>query len=204
MRIGILGGTFDPPHIGHLVIAEATRAQLALAKVYFVPARQPPHKLGEKVTPLEDRLAMLQLALGNKPHLAISLVEANRPGPSYTLDTIRELQNEFPAATELYFIMGLDSLRDLPTWHEPRELIELCRLAVLRRPGYSADLDELEKKIPGLRARVVFIPAPELEISSSDLQELVREGKSIEDMVSPDVAAYIREHHLYEDSTEDG
>jgi nicotinate-nucleotide adenylyltransferase len=198
MRIGILGGTFDPPHIGHLVIAEEAREKLALAHVYFVPARQPPHKLDEPVTPFEDRLAMLRLALDENPFFTLSLVEANRPGPSYTVDTLRELRRELPPATELYFIMGMDSLVNLPTWHRPQELIELCRLAVLRRPGYSADMDALEEKIPGIKACVVFIPAPELEISSTELQERVRAGHSIEYLVPDGVAQYIAEHHLYE------
>ncbi len=198
MRIGILGGTFDPPHIGHLVIAEEAREQLNLARVYFVPAQQPPHKLAEPVTPFADRVAMLQLALDENPFFTLSLVEANRPGPSYTVDTIRELRREFPPATELFFIMGLDSLANLPTWYHPRELIELCQLAVLRRPGYTVDMNDLETKIPGLRSRVVFIPAPELEISSTELQARVRAGHSIQYMVPDGVAEYVAEHHLYE------
>ncbi len=198
MRIGILGGTFDPPHIGHLVIAEEARERLGLARVYFVPARQPPHKMHETVTPLQDRIEMLRLALDENAFFTLSLVEANRPGPSYTVDTIRELRREFPPASELFFIMGMDSLERLPTWHEPRQLIEMCRLAVLRRPGYAADLNALEEQIPGLKSRVVFIPAPELEISSTDLQARVRAGHSIEYMVPGGVAEYIQEHHLYE------
>jgi nicotinate-nucleotide adenylyltransferase len=197
VRIGILGGTFDPPHIGHLVIAEEARVKLALAKVYFVPARQPPHKMGEPVSPLQDRVAMLRLALDTSPFFVLSLVEANRPGPSYTVDTIRQLHKEFPPATELFFIMGMDSLAELPTWHKPSDLIEMCHLAVLRRPGYSADMEELEKKIPGIKSRVLFIPAPELEISSSDLQGRVRQGLSIQYMVPDGVANYIVQHHLY-------
>jgi nicotinate-nucleotide adenylyltransferase len=197
MRIGILGGTFDPPHIGHLVIAEEARQKLGLAKVYFVPAREPPHKRGEPLSPLEDRIAMVRLALADHPFFALSLAEAVRPGPSYTVDTIRQLSGEFPPATELYFVMGMDSLAGLPTWHEPAKLIEMCTLAVLRRPGYSADIDELERQIPGLASRVVFIPAPELEISSSDLQERVREGLSIQHLVPSCVADYVAEHHLY-------
>jgi nicotinate-nucleotide adenylyltransferase len=198
MRIGILGGTFDPPHIGHLVIAERAREKLGLAKVYFVPANEPPHKRGEPMSPLKDRVAMLRLALDDHPFFALSMVEANRPGPSYTVDTIRQMLAEFPPATEVFFVMGMDSLAALPTWHEPRELIELCNLAVLKRPGYSADMEKLEREIPGLRSRVVFIPAPELEISSSDLQDRVRAGFSIQYMVPSCVAEYVSEHHLYE------
>lgn len=197
MRIGILGGTFDPPHIGHFVIAEEAREKLRLAKVYFVPAREPPHKRGEPVSPFEDRVAMLRLALDDHPFFALSMVEANRPGPSYTTDTVRQMLSEFPPATEIFFVMGMDSLAALPTWHEPGELIKLCHLAVLRRPGYSADMNKLEREIPGLRSRVDFIPAPELEISSSDLQARVREGQSIRFMVPTCVSEYIAEHKLY-------
>ncbi len=198
MRIGILGGTFDPPHIGHLVIAEQAREKLKLDRVYFIPAREPPHKLNQVITPLADRVAMLRLALDENPFFTLSLVEAERPGPSYTVDTLRELRCELPAGTELFFIMGMDSLANLPTWHQPGELIQLCQLAVLRRPGYLADMQALEKKIPGLAARVVFIPAPELELSSTELQALVRAGQSIQYMVPDAVAEYIQEHHLYE------
>ncbi|MGE5138531.1 MAG: nicotinate-nucleotide adenylyltransferase, partial [Rudaea sp.] len=180
MRIGILGGTFDPPHIGHLVIAEEARSKLELARVYFIPARRPPHKLDEPVTPLEHRVEMLRLALDGNPFFSLSLIEANRPGPSYTLDTLRELRQEFPPSTELYFIMGMDSLVELPTWHEPAELIRLCRLAVLKRPGYRADMESLDKQIPGIASRVVFIPSPELELSSTELHARCRAGLSLE------------------------
>lgn len=198
MRIGVLGGTFDPPHIGHLVIAEEARQELGLAKVYFVPAREPPHKKGEPISPMSDRVAMLRLALAENPFFVLSLVEADRPGPSYTVDTVRQLYGEFPPATELFFVLGMDSLAALPSWHEPKRIIEYCTLAVLRRPGYSADLDSLERQIPGLKSKVVFIPAPELEISSSDLQARVRAGLSIQYMVPDCVAEYILDHHLYE------
>jgi nicotinate-nucleotide adenylyltransferase len=162
-----------------------------------VPAREPPHKRGEPVSSLEDRVAMLRLALDDHPFFVLSLVEANRPGPSYSVDTVRQMLNEFPPATELFFVMGMDSLAALPTWHDPSGLIGLCKLAVLKRPGYSADIEKLARVIPGLEARVVFIPAPELEISSSDLQARVRQSLSIEYMVPDCVAEYIAEHHIY-------
>ena len=200
MRIGILGGTFDPPHIGHLVIAEEALEKLQLERVYFVPAQQPPHKLGELISPFADRVAMLQLALNANPAFTLSLIEANRPGPSYTVDTLRELRREFPPEAELFFVMGLDSLANLPTWYHPHELIELCQLAVLSRPGYTVDLDALEARIPGLRSRVVFIPAPELDISSTELHARVRAGHSIQYMVPKEVARYIAEHRLYKNS----
>ncbi len=198
MRIGILGGTFDPPHIGHLIIAEEAREKLGLDRVIFIPAPQPPHKLDEPVTPLQDRVAMLRLSLRNNPYFSLSLVEAERPGPSYTVDTLRVLRAEYPPEAELFFIMGMDSLVQLPTWHEPRELIALCMLAVLRRPGYAADLLALDRQIPGIASRVVFIPAPEIDLSSSELQAQVRAGESIRYLVPDGVAEYIAEHKLYQ------
>lgn len=198
MRIGILGGTFDPPHNGHLIIAAEARRALDLARVYFIPARQPPHKLDQRISPLEDRLAMLRLAVDEHPFFPISLVEVNRPGPSYTVDTLRELRREFLPSTELYFIEGMDSLAALPTWHRPQELIQLCYLAVLKRPGYEADLEALERHVPGVRARVVFIPAPEIEISSHEIQARCRAGQSLHDFVPLAVEQYIVEHRLYE------
>ncbi len=202
MRIGILGGTFDPPHIGHLIIAEEAREKLELDRVYFIPARQPPHKLGQPVTPLEDRVAMLRLALRYNPFFSLSLIEADRPGPSYTSDTLRELRADFPPETGLFFIMGMDSLEQLPTWHEPREIVALCMLAVLGRPGYTADLEALEQQIPGIKSRVVFIPAPEIELSSSELEARIRAGQSVRYLVPDGVPDYITEHHLYQPSEE--
>lgn len=199
MRIGILGGTFDPPHKGHLIIAEQARRALDLGQIYFVPARQPPHKLGLPITPVNDRLAMLRLAVDGHSFFSISLVEVKRPGPSYTVDTLRELRREFPPSTELYFIEGMDSLVALPTWHQPKELIQLCYLAVLKRPGYELDMDSLEDQVPGVRARVVFIPAPEIEISSHEIQARCRAGQSLHDLVPGPVEQYIAEHHLYEE-----
>ncbi len=198
MRIGILGGTFDPPHIGHIAIAEAAQRALDLAEVIFVPAREPPHKLDQRVTPLKDRLAMLRLALRDHPTFTLSLIEAERAGPSYTVDTLRELRAQFPPSTEIFFIEGEDSLGALPTWHKPHELIQLCKLAVLQRPGYTVDLDALEKQVPGVKARVVFINAPEIEISSHELQARCREGRSLRGFVPEGVDEYITQYHLYE------
>ncbi|MGB8644128.1 MAG: nicotinate-nucleotide adenylyltransferase [Anaerolineae bacterium] len=197
MRIGVLGGTFDPPHIGHLVIAEAARSKLGLSTVYFIPARQPPHKLDQPVTLMEHRLAMLRLALGDNPFFTLSLVEADRPGPSYTVDTIRELGQESPTGTEIFFIEGTDSLAALPTWHRPAELIQLCKLAVLQRPGYRADMQALQAQFPGIRSRVVFIHSPELSLSSHELQDRCRAGRPLKYLVPDGVADYIAEHTLY-------
>lgn len=198
MNVGILGGTFDPPHNGHLLIAHAARRALGLTRIVFIPAKQPPHKLHETVSPLADRLAMLELALQAHPEFVISLVEVERAGPSYTVDTLRELRRAVPPPAEIFFIMGMDSLENLPTWREPQAIVQLCKLAVLKRPGYAVDWDALEAKAPGVRDRVVLIAAPETDVSASQIRERAAAGGSLEGLVPPAVAAYIRAQHLYQ------
>lgn len=198
MNVGILGGTFDPPHNGHLLIAHAARRALGLTRIVFIPAKQPPHKLNETVSPLADRLAMLELALQAHPEFVISLVEVERAGPSYTVDTLRELRRAVPPPAEIFFIMGMDSLENLPTWREPQAIVQLCKLAVLKRPGYAVDWDALEAKVPGVRDRVVLIAAPETDVSASQIRARAAEGGSLEGLVPPAVAAYIRAQHLYQ------
>lgn len=197
MRIGVMGGTFDPVHIGHLAAAEEARAQLGLEQVIFVPAGIPPHKMDEEVLPAKHRLAMVKLAISSNSHFTVSRVDIDRPGPSYTVDTIKLLRDELGAETEIYFIMGSDSLMELPTWHEPRQLIHLCRLAVMTRPGYNIDLESLDEVLPGISSRVQFIDMPHLAISSSDLQWRVREGLPIKYQVPQEVEEYIYAYSLY-------
>lgn len=199
MRVGVLGGTFDPIHIGHLVAAEEARVCLDLEKVAFVPANLPPHKLHLSVTATEHRLRMVQLAISDNPCFVLSRVDVDRFGPSFTVDTIELLRDEYGPNGELYFIMGADSLADLLTWHRPERLIRLCRIVALTRPGYRADLDELNRLLPGAIARVQLLEMPLLEISSTDLQRRVQMGLSIKYLVPPAVEAYIRQHGLYQD-----
>jgi nicotinate-nucleotide adenylyltransferase len=194
--IGVLGGTFDPPHIGHLVIAQEALMQLGLAQVIFSPTRHPPHKPANGITPIEHRLAMVRLAIAPHREFALSQVDVDRAGPTYTVDTMHLLRAEFPDI-DLYFIMGMDSLASILTWRTPDKLIESCRLAVFDRPGFTADLDALEAQLPGLRERTVFLPAPALDIAASDLQRRVRAGLPIAHLVPEQVAAYIAEHGLY-------
>lgn len=196
-RIGVLGGTFDPPHIGHMIIAQEAMTQLNLAQVIFAPTRKPPHKLGNEITPIDHRLKMVELALNSNPRFVLSRVDVDRTGPTYTVDTLRLLRRDLGESVDLYFIMGLDSLANILTWHTPDKLIELCRLAVFNRPGYAADLDALNAQIPGLRERVILLKSPALEIAASDLQQRVRAGQSIKHLVPDRVAAYIAEHRLY-------
>lgn len=198
MKIGILGGTFDPPHNGHLHMARAAQDALGLAEIIFMPAKQPPHKLDDPVSPLETRVAMLERALAGEPTFVISMLEAERQGPSYTVETLRILRRELGDDAEIFFIIGEDSLVNFPTWHQPHEIVKLCKLAVLQRPKYDVDLDALDKRVPGVKASVVLIRARELDISSSDIRERVARGESIRKLVPARVADYIESHHLYQ------
>ena len=198
--VGVLGWTFDPPHNGHLLIAREAFTQLRLAQVLFAPTRQPPHKDAAQHTPIEHRLEMVRLAIAPYPQFVLSRVDVDRAGPTYTVDTLRLLREQFGGRVELYFIMGMDSLANLPTWHTPEQLIRACKLAVFRRPGITANLDQLERQVPGLRKRVVFLQSSALAVAASDLQQRVRAGQSIARMVPKAVAQYIAEHQLYQHS----
>jgi len=194
-RIGVLGGTFDPIHYGHLAAAEEARAKLNLREVVFVVAGLPPHKLDEEIAPAEDRYAMVELAIASNPHFSVSRIDIDRPGPSYTVDTIALLRQEW--TEEIYFIMGVDSLMEIDTWHQPQRLIQLCRLVAVERPGFVPDLERLEAAVPGITARTEIIDMPEVDISSTDLQRRVREGLPIKYQVPPEVEEYIYQHRLY-------
>jgi nicotinate-nucleotide adenylyltransferase len=196
MRLGILGGTFDPPHIAHLVMADQARSQLNLPCVYLVPSGQPPHKLDRPVTPIEHRLAMTQLAIAGDPGLALSRVDVDRPGPHYTADTLALLHAAHPD-DELYLLIGSDSLHDLTAWHDPERVIGQARLAAMRRPDANLDISKLESALPGISARIEWLDAPWLDISSSDIQRRVRVGLSIRHLVPAAVEQYIVEHRLY-------
>ena len=197
MRVGVFGGTFDPIHIGHLVAAEETRVQLSLERVVFVPAGLPPHKLANHISPVEHRLAMVQLAIASNPYFTVSRVDIDRFGPCYTVDTMELLRDEWGPDTGLYFIMGSDSLADILTWHKPERLIRLCRLAVVKRPGYDVDIEELDRLLPGIASRVRFINSPLIDVASCDIRRRVREGLSIKYQVPEVVEKYIYEHGLY-------
>ena len=203
-RIGVIGGTFDPIHYGHLAAAEEARVRVNLEKVLFAVAGLPPHKLDEEVTPVEHRLAMVQLGIFSNPDFELSRVDVDRSGPSYTVDTISILQEQWGQGTEMFFILGLDSLVEVPTWHEPERLIQLCHLVAVARPGFEVDMRQLEDSVPGISSRVEIIGMPEVDISSSDLQRRVREGLPIRYQVPEEVERYIREHRLYQQSAESG
>ncbi|MCL6432296.1 MAG: nicotinate-nucleotide adenylyltransferase [Anaerolineae bacterium] len=197
MRVGVLGGTFDPVHYGHLVIAEEARVRLGLSQVIFVPAKSPPHKLAQPHSDATHRLRMVQLAIASNPSFRTSEIELSRPGPSYTADTLALLREQLTPEAELYFIMGMDSLAHILTWHRPARVLALARLAVARRAGFGADMEALESALPGISARTHFLDAPEIGISSHDLRRRVQEGLPIRYQVPDSVEAYIRQHGLY-------
>ncbi|MGQ9502434.1 MAG: nicotinate-nucleotide adenylyltransferase [Anaerolineae bacterium] len=198
MRLGVLGGTFDPIHFGHLLAAEAARECLHLDRVLFVPAALPPHKQTAPILPVEHRVAMAQRAIVHNPYFVLSMVDVERPGPHYTLDTIRLIRAQYAtSAEETHFIIGADSLAQLPTWHEPAQLIRLCRLAAVTRPHHPVDMEALERALPGVAERIDWVEMPAMDISSSDLQRRVRAGRSIRYQTPEAVVRYIAEHRLY-------
>lgn len=196
-RVGVFGGTFDPIHIGHLILAEEAWFQLQLDRVYLAPAGDPPHKQGRRMAPVEDRIRMAELATAEEAYVFVSRIDADRPGPHYTVDMVRLLQAQEGPDTEIYFLMGMDSLQDLPTWHNPKWLVEHTRLVALSRHDVELDWTRLETRLPGLRSRVIILDMPELEIASHVIQQRVRNGQPIRHMVPRPVEAYIRKHGLY-------
>jgi nicotinate-nucleotide adenylyltransferase len=196
-RIGVIGGTFDPIHYAHLAAAEEARVRMDLERVFFAVAKVSPHKLDEEATPVEHRLAMVGLAIASNPHFAISRVDVDRPGPSYTVDTISLLQQQWGEDTEIFFIMGRDSLMELPTWHQPQRLAQSCRLVVVPRPRFDVDLAQLEASLPGISSRLDILDMPGMDISSTELQQRVRDGLPIKYQVPEEVERYINDHELY-------
>ena len=196
MKIGIFGGTFDPPHNGHLALAAAARDELGLDKVLWVPAADPPHKRGRRVSRAADRLALVRAAIAGQPGFEVSRVDLDRPGPHWSADTVALLAQQYPH-DELVFVMGGDSLRDLPTWGRPQEIVDCCTLGVLRRPGSAVNLPKLEAVLPGITRKVRFIDEPPVAISAHDIRERARSGQSIAGLVPPRVAELIAERGLY-------
>jgi len=195
-RLGILGGTFDPPHYGHLALAENARVQLRLDRVLLVLAGQPPHKPGRPIAPAHHRVAMVEAAIADNAALAISRIDLDRPGPHYTVDMLALLQQEYPEA-ELFFLIGEDSLAQFLNWRDPAGIARLARLVVMRRPGYEPDLGTLEQAVPGLCERLIWLDAPCLGLAASDLRRRARTGLPLRYLVPPPVEAYILANHLY-------
>jgi nicotinate-nucleotide adenylyltransferase len=198
MRFGILGGTFDPIHLGHLLMGEAARQKLGLQRVLFVPAGDPPHKQSEVSTPARHRRAMVELAIAGNPHFELCPVDLDRAGPHYSTDTVRLIRARYDlSADDCFFIIGADSLQDLPTWHRPEELLRLCRLAAIRRPGCRPDMAALAEQLPGLNQRLVWVDMPLIGISASDIRARLRAGQGIRYQVAEPVREYILAQHLY-------
>ena len=197
MRIGIFGGTFDPPHLGHLILAAEAHYQLALDRLLWVLTPIPPHKLNQAITNADIRLELVQIAIADNPAFELSRVDLDRPGPHYAVDTVRNLRDQFPGA-EMFYLIGGDSLHDLPAWHLPQELVdEVDVLGVMRRPGDAVDLTSLENKLPGITAKTCFIDAPLLEISASQIRKRIREAQPFRYYLPPQVFQLIRDLHLY-------
>ncbi len=206
VRYGILGGTFDPPHIGHLALAQEAYARLGLDRVWFAPAASPPHKRGSAISPVADRRAMVELAIADDERFGLETVDLDRTGPAYTFETVRRLRARWGPTTWIGFIVGWDMLLSLPTWREPlTALAALDALIAARRPGYTSSSDaedeqalsNLERSLPGLRSRLETLPAPQLAIASSDLRERVARGLPVRYLTPDPVRAYIAAHRLY-------
>jgi nicotinate-nucleotide adenylyltransferase len=200
-RLGILGGTFDPIHHGHLAIAEEAREALGLERVLFIPAAEPPHKAGRRIAPAADRLAMVELAIAGNPAFAVSRMELDREGPSYSVDTVEVLAAEARAAgrePDLVFVMSGETLRELPTWRQPGRLVDLCRIAVVPRGGHETpDAVWLGVHFPGRAQRFVILPGPLLAVSGSVIRARAAAGRSIRYLVPDAVARHIVDHALY-------
>jgi nicotinate-nucleotide adenylyltransferase len=196
-KIGLFGGTFDPPHIGHLILASEAVHQLGLSRLLWMLSPDPPHKLEQPITPLLHRLEMLKLATADNPAFEISRLEIERPGPHYTIDTVRQLSQLEPNA-DIILLLGGDSLRDLPTWRLYVDLVaEVSKIGVMRRPGDPFDMPALEEKIPGVTEKVVFIDAPLQDLASREIRRRVASGETYRYYIHPAVYDYIRANHLY-------
>ncbi|MBI2861577.1 MAG: nicotinate-nucleotide adenylyltransferase [Chloroflexi bacterium] len=199
MRLGVLGGTFDPIHLGHMAAAEEVRVALGLDRVLFVPAGEPPHKPGASVTPTRHRLSMVEAAVASNPFFEVSLVDVDRPGPSYSVDTLRILREQLGSEAELYFIVGLDALAEIPTWRSPKELLSLCHVVAVSRPRLMFNPMALDAIDPSFSKKLHFVPMVELDISATDLRRRVPEGLPIKYLVPESVEDYIFSHSLYRD-----
>jgi nicotinate-nucleotide adenylyltransferase len=194
MKVGVLGGTFDPVHIGHLIIAEAARDELGLDQVLFIPAGDPWRKARRDVTPAEHRLAMLRIGVEGDDRFAISDIELRRAGPTYTADTLAALAGE-RLDDAFWFIVGADAMADLPNWHEPQRIVAHAMIAVC--PRDAPEIDATAASLPGLQERMVTFAAPRIDVSSTMVRERLAAGRAVRYIVPHGVEAYIREHGLY-------
>lgn len=198
MKIGLLGGTFDPVHNGHILIARYALQRLGLDKVIFMPARLTPMKYRPDISPVEHRVEMLRLALKGENMMELSTLEVERPGTSYTVDTLTALRGSLAERDEIYFLIGWDALNEFPQWKEPRKIISLCKLAVFPRPQVPIpDIEKLEKEVPGIKDSVIMLDFTPVDISSTMVRERVAQGLPIVKIVPQSVAEYIEKNKLY-------
>ncbi len=195
-RIGIMGGTFDPIHYGHLLAAEEARFRFSMNKVIFVPCGIPPHKKSYAVTPAEHRYAMTVLATASNPRFVVSRIEIDRPGPSYAVDTLRAFRQMFGEGGELFFITGVDAVLEILTWKDKGELVRLCRFIAVTRPGY--DVRQLSDRLPSdYLERIIPLVIPGMDVSSTLIRQRVRAGEPIRYLTPDAVCDYIVKHGLY-------
>jgi len=198
-KIGLFGGTFDPPHIVHLILASEAAYQFNLSRLFWVLTPDPPHKQEQPITPLHHRLEMTTRVIRDNPIFEFSRIEIDRAGPYYTFDTVTLLAEQ-EADADIFLLIGGDSLRDLPAWHHGAELVAaVCKIGVMRRPNNSFDLSTLEEQLPGLNEKVMFIDTLLQNLSSREIRRRVREGRPYRYYVFPSVYEYIESNHLYRD-----
>lgn len=198
MRVGVLGGTFDPVHLGHLAIAEEVRIKLDLDRVIFIPAGQPRLRADEYLTPAIDRLRMVELAIGDNPHFQVCDIEIQRSGPTYTVDTLVELGQRFGPDTSLYFIVGADILGQFHRWKDPEKVLEACHLVVVSRPGHQDDdWPEWFRGADSVKDKVTQLEIPMVDISGTEIRRRASLGESVRHLVPDLVAEYIQDRKLY-------
>lgn len=197
MKLGVFGGTFDPVHLGHLLLAERAREACGLDQVWFLPARESPFKPEGTAASEKDRVEMLRLAIAGQPDFRVSELELQRPGPSYTVDTLQEIQRLHPEV-ELTLLIGADSLADLPRWKEPQEILKLARVAAMNRGQTPPDLSAVVQTLgAAARSRIEVIAMPAVGISATNIRAAVCEGRSIRFQTPRSVEEFIRERKLY-------
>ncbi len=196
-RVGIFGGTFDPPHLGHLILASEAVEQLKLDHLLWMMTAMPPHKEYSNITPLEQRLELTRAAIAEFDQFELSTLEIDRPGPHYSVDTVALIKDAQPDA-EIYFLMGEDSLRDLPSWYEPEKLLAMCDgLGIMRRPGSEAVLLELESSFPNIGQKVTWFNTPLVDISSHDIRQRIKENRTYRFFIPEMVYKLIHEKKYY-------
>lgn len=201
-RIGVFGGTFDPIHVGHLIVAEILQHELHLERVIFLPAGRPPHKPEQVLAADHDRIEMIRRAIRHSPTFSISMVDLERPGYSYTARSLEILRDALDGDVQLVFLMGQDSLRDFPNWHRPDLIAQQALLGVAQRPGFEVRVETIEAAVPATKGRIKLVPVPLIGISSSDIRDRVSQDKPFRYQVPPLVADFILEHGLYKNDTD--